>query len=63
MRSRRKKWAAPYLEAHKEIVIEKIDAQDKFFLSRPLVLEVGAGKGDFAIAKEMFQSPEPWQED
>lgn len=50
MRSRRKKWAAPYLEAHKEIVIEKIDAQDKFFLSRPLVLEVGAGKGDFAIA-------------
>ena len=50
VRSRRKKWAAPYLEAHKEIVIEKIDAQDKFFLLRPLVLEVGAGKGDFAIA-------------
>lgn len=49
MRARKKAWADPYLEAHGEVVIEEIDKDDEFFLSTPLYLEVGVGKGDFIV--------------
>lgn len=49
MRGRYKKWAAPYLLEHPELVITDISISDSFFAS-PLYLEIGAGKGDFALA-------------
>ena len=49
MRARKKAWADPYLEAHGEFAIEEINRDDDFFLSTPLYLEVGVGKGDFII--------------
>ena len=49
MRSRHKAWAAPYLEAHGELVFPKIDPKDPFFDARPLYLEIGMGKGDFLL--------------
>lgn len=49
MRGRHKRWAAPFLEGHPEIVLTSFEATDPFWKA-PLALEVGAGKGDFAIA-------------
>ncbi len=49
MRGRFKKWAEPYLSAHPEIAIHLIEQEDPFFKA-PLYLEIGAGKGDFALA-------------
>ncbi len=49
MRGRYKKWAAPYLLEHPEVVTSDISISDSFFAS-PLYLEIGAGKGDFALA-------------
>lgn len=49
MRGRHKKWAAPFLEGHPEIVINEWNAEDPFFLQKPLYLEIGAGKGDFVL--------------
>lgn len=48
MRSRHKKWAEPYLNEHNEIVLKDIDLNDQFFKGK-LQLEIGSGKGDFAI--------------
>lgn len=49
MRGRYKKWAAPFLMEHPEIVINDISKDDSFFVS-PLHLEIGAGKGDFSLS-------------
>lgn len=50
MRGRHKKWARPYLDAHPDLVYEKIDRNDPFFsLDSDLYLEVGTGKGDFIL--------------
>lgn len=49
MRARKKKWAEPFLLAHPDLVLEKADREDGFFLSPKLYLEIGAGKGDFAL--------------
>lgn len=49
MRGRHKKWAAPFLSGHPELVLTSINPDDPFFKG-PLALEIGAGKGDFAIA-------------
>ncbi len=49
MRARKKAWADPYLEAHGEIVIEEVESEQEFFMSTPLYLEVGVGKGDFIV--------------
>ncbi len=49
MRGRYKKWALPFLSAHQELALSKIEPNDPFFVS-PLFLEIGAGKGDFALA-------------
>ncbi len=50
MRARHKKWAAPFLEEHGEFALNEINPSDPFFLSAPLCLEIGAGKGDFVIS-------------
>jgi tRNA (guanine-N7-)-methyltransferase len=50
VRARHKAWAEPYLEAHPEIVISEVKAHAAFLSSRPLYLEIGAGKGDFVLA-------------
>jgi tRNA (guanine-N7-)-methyltransferase len=49
VRARHKAWAEPYLEAHPEIVLSEVKAQAAFLSSRPLYLEIGAGKGDFVL--------------
>lgn len=49
MRGRYKKWAEPFLKEHQELAIDHFDEGDPF-LSSPLYLEIGAGKGDFALA-------------
>lgn len=49
MRARHKKWAEPYLEAHKEIIINNLDGLDSFLDCDNLYLEVGCGKGDFIL--------------
>ncbi len=49
MRGRYKKWALPFLSAHSELALNKIEPNDPFFVS-PLYLEIGAGKGGFALA-------------
>lgn len=48
MRTRRKKWAAPYLADHQEIAVNE-EALPSLLenLPHPLYLEVGAGKGAF----------------
>ena len=49
MRARHKKWAEPYLEEHKEIIVTNLDGLDSFLASEKLYLEVGCGKGDFIL--------------
>ena len=49
MRARHKKWAAPYLDAHPEFYLRRIEPNDSFFLASPLYLEIGSGKGDFIL--------------
>lgn len=48
MRGRFKKWAAPFLAEHSEIVMSEINQDDPFWKA-PLFLEIGAGKGDFGL--------------
>lgn len=50
MRARFKRWAEPFLLSHPDLVIAKVKAEDPFFLTKALDLEIGAGKGDFVIA-------------
>ena len=47
MRSRYKKWAAPYLDSHPEYVLKEISKDDEFFKCNQLYLEIGIGKGEF----------------
>lgn len=48
MRGRFKPWAKPFLEAHPEIAAFDVASLD---FQEPLDLEIGAGKGDFALAR------------
>ena len=48
MRGRYKPWAQPYLEEHSELVC--FDPHS-ICISKPKDLELGSGKGDFAIAR------------
>ena len=50
MRARHKRWAEPYLEEHPGTVILNLADHADFFLSHPLYLEIGAGKGDFVLS-------------
>ncbi len=49
MRSRNKKWAKPFISEHPELVFTSLDKDLPLFSSSPLYLEIGAGKGAFAI--------------
>jgi tRNA (guanine-N7-)-methyltransferase len=49
VRARHKAWALPFLEEHPEIVISNPKEHETAFLSSPLYLEIGAGKGDFVL--------------
>lgn len=49
MRTKFKQWAVDYLVEHPELVLEKVDFNDKFFTCKKLALEIGSGKGDFIV--------------
>jgi len=50
MRTKYKQWAVDYVDEHPEIAIAKFDINDKFFQEKPVIFEVGSGKGDFIAA-------------
>lgn len=50
MRTKYKQWAVDYVDQHPEIAIQKIDLKSDFFQEKPVILEIGAGKGDFIAA-------------
>lgn len=47
MRTKYKQWAVDYLDEHPEIVINKLNFEDSFFIDKELCIEIGSGKGDF----------------
>lgn len=49
MRSRYKKWAVDYLAEHQEKILDKDNIDELFLSKRDILLEIGAGKGDFII--------------
>ena len=50
MRTKYKQWAVDYVDAHPEIAIQKIDINSEFFREKPVIFEIGSGKGDFIAA-------------
>ena len=50
MRTKYKQWAVDYVEQHPEIALEKFNQNDKFFQEKPVIFEIGSGKGDFIAA-------------
>lgn len=50
MRTKYKQWAVDYVDQHPEIALTKFDINDKFFQEKPVIFEVGSGKGDFIAA-------------
>lgn len=50
MRTKYKQWAVDYVDEHPEIAIQKIDLKSNFFQEKPVIFEVGSGKGDFIAA-------------
>ena len=50
MRTKYKQWAVDYVDQHPEIAIQKFDINDKFFQEKPVIFEIGSGKGDFIAA-------------
>lgn len=54
MRSRRKKWALPFINENKDIFIDESFSSSSFFLS-PIYLEIGTGKGDFLLGMADIQ--------
>ena len=50
MRTKYKQWAVDYVDEHPEIAIQKIDIKSDFFQEKPVIFEVGSGKGDFIAA-------------
>ena len=50
MRTKYKQWAVDYVDQHPEIAIQKIDLKSDFFQKKPVIFEVGSGKGDFIAA-------------
>ena len=62
MRVRHKKWAAPYIQAHPQLIVNDPDQwtgrwEQRFSKTQPLNLEIGTGKGRFinTIARERPQ--------
>ena len=64
MRMRRKKWAAPYLEAHRDYILsqpgEMKGTWKKLLGGGLLHLEIGMGKGDYLIAMSAMYPEECW---
>ena len=50
MRTKYKQWAVDYVEEHPEIALQKIDTNSEFFQEKPVIFEIGSGKGDFIAA-------------
>ena len=50
MRTKYKQWAVDYVDEHPEMALAKFDINDKFFQEKPVIFEVGSGKGDFIAA-------------
>ena len=50
MRTKYKQWAVDYVDEHPEIALQKIDLDSDFFKEKPVIFEVGSGKGDFIAA-------------
>ena len=50
MRYKYRQWAVDYLDLHPEVVLEKIDFSSDYFVSKPIRIEIGSGKGDFIIS-------------
>ena len=50
MRTKYKQWAVDYVDDHPEIAIQKIDLNSEFFQEKPVIFEIGSGKGDFIAA-------------
>jgi len=49
MRTRFKPWAKPYLEQHRDIVVDDLAFDQAFFVHDDLRMEIGCGKGDFVV--------------
>ena len=50
MRTKYKQWAVDYVDEHPEIALQKIDVNSEFFREKPVIFEIGSGKGDFVAA-------------
>ena len=50
MRTKYKQWAVDYVDLHPEIALVKFDKSDNFFKDKPVIFEIGSGKGDFIAA-------------
>ena len=50
MRTKYKQWAVDYVDQHPEIAIQKLNIKDSFFHEKPVIFEIGSGKGDFVAA-------------
>ena len=50
MRTKYKQWAVDYVDEHPDIALQKFDKNDNFFQEKPVIFEVGSGKGDFISA-------------
>ena len=50
MRTKYKQWAVDYVDQHPEIALQKVDINSDFFKEKPVIFEIGSGKGDFIAA-------------
>ena len=50
MRTKYKQWAVDYVDEHPDIALQKFNKNDNFFQEKPVIFEVGSGKGDFISA-------------
>lgn len=53
MRTKYKQWAVDFVDEHPEIAIQKFDINDDFFQEKPVIFEIGSGKGDFIAAMSL----------
>ena len=56
MRTKYKQWAVDYVDEHPEIALQKIDIKSKYFQEKPVIFEIGSGKGDFIAAMSLAKS-------
>ena len=50
MRTKYKQWAVDYVDEHPEIALQKFDINSNFFAEKPVIFEIGSGKGEFIAA-------------